>query len=325
MEEFAMKKKVILGVKIGLVAVLICAVTAGGWKLLDYHKGATDYAEAASVGFAGVDLDALKNLPAGSLEPSSSEASAFSDPDGDSDGEDPAPSAPPEESPEPDGPAPDPSEPAADPAEPNPEPQPVDEYAQALAQLDLEALRQVNPDVIGWISIPGTDVFYPIMKTDNNQHYLNYTWKNEGSSVGAIFMESTCEPDLSNFNTIIYGHQMMDGSMFGGLHQYSNFDYCLAHPSIYIVVDAGVYRYDIFSAFEVGVRDLIYRLDIEESNLQQDLIDLCLSRSVLTADHQQPELDENSRLLTLSTCTGWGYSTRWVVVAECAMRPESAE
>lgn len=309
-----MKKKVMFGVKIGLVAVLICAVTAGGWKLLDYHKGATDYAEAASLGFAGVDLDALKNLPAGSLEPSSSEAPAFSDPDG----EDAAPSAQPEESP-------DPNEPTPDPAEPTPEPQPVDEYAQALAQLDLEALRQVNPDVIGWISIPGTDVFFPIMKTDNNQHYLNYTWKNESSSVGAIFMETTCEAGLTDFNTIIYGHQMMDGSMFGGLHQYSNYDYCLAHPYIYIVVDAGVYRYDIFSAFEVSVRDLIYRLDIEESNLQQDLIDLCLSRSLLTADHQQPELDETSRLLTLSTCTGWGYSTRWVVVAECTMSPESVE
>ena len=58
--------------------------------------------------------------------------------------------------------------------------------------------------------------------------------------------------------------------------------------------------------------------------MQQELIDFCLSRSVLTEDHNAPEIDPAGNLLTLSTCTGWGYSTRWVVVAECALRPDGA-
>lgn len=299
-----MKKKVILGVKILLIAVIICSITAGGWKFLDYRKGASDYQEAASLGFAVADLEVLRG-PAHGLESSSKGETSSS---ASSSGDEQEPANQPENSPS---------------GEPEPAPQEVDEYAQALSQLDLEALRQVNPEVVGWISIPDTDVFYPIMQTGNNQHYLNYTWKNESSSVGSIFLESTCKPDLSNFNTIVYGHQMMDGSMFGGLHQYSSYDYWLAHPRIYIVVDAGVYRYDIFSAFEVSVRDLVYRLDLEESNLQQDLIDLCLSHSVLTIDHEGPDVTPDDSLLTLSTCTGWGYRTRWVVVAKCTLSPDS--
>ncbi len=310
-----MKKKALFWVKIGLLAVVIVAVTAGGWKLLDYQKGANDYQEAASLAFAGIELDSLKAPPAASTPPSqeTSATESLASPEASSSSSDNVSS--PDISSEPQD-----EEPPAG----TEDLQETDAYAQALAQLDLNALRQVNPEVVGWISIPDTDIFYPIMQTDNNQHYLNYTWKNEGSSVGAIFLEQTSKPDLSGFNTIVYGHQMMDGSMFGSLHEYSDYDYWMTHPSIYIVVDRGVYRYDIFSAFEVSVRDLIYRLDLEENQMQQELIDFCLSRSVLTEDHNAPEIDLAGNLLTLSTCTGWGYSTRWVVVAECALRPDGA-
>lgn len=201
------------------------------------------------------------------------------------------------------------------PEEPEFVPEVGDPYAIALAETDLAALREVNSDVIGWISIPNTDVSYPLLQTNDNNYYLKRTWNLTASSVGSIFLECQNAPDFSDFNTIIYGHNMRNGSMFGGLKQYKNSSYWEEHPSVYIVDDSGVHRYDIFAASEVGVRTIIYGLQITTRALKQDFIDFSLKHSVLDTGIVPTYED---RVLTLSTCTGNGYSTRWVVQAVLA-------
>ena len=186
----------------------------------------------------------------------------------------------------------------------------TDEYAAVLAETDLSALREVNGEVAGWIAIPDTEVFYPVMQAADNSYYLDHTWNREKSSVGAIFIDCEGNPDFSDFQTLIYGHQMQNGSMFGGLHRYKDDAYLREHPAIYLATDEGVQRYDIFAAFEAGVKDVIYRLDIEQEGIQQELIDYCLSRSVVDTGIV-PKADDH--IITLSTCTGRGYATRWVV------------
>ena len=91
----------------------------------------------------------------------------------------------------------------------------VDPYADALRNMDFSALREVNSDVLGWILIPGSNVSYPIVQGSDNSYYLNHTWKKTRNSVGAIFMECRNSRDLSDFNTIVYGHRMNNRSMFG--------------------------------------------------------------------------------------------------------------
>lgn len=191
-------------------------------------------------------------------------------------------------------------------------PEETDAYAAMLAELDLAALREVNDEVVGWIAIPDTEVYYPILQTSDNDYYLKHTWKKEKSSVGAVFMEYRDLPDFSGFHSMLYGHQMRDGSMFGGLHKYADEEYLREHPAIYIVTDAGVQKYDIFAAYEVGVQEVVYQRNIEEKGLQQELIDFVTARAVGDAG---AALDADSHILTLSTCTGRGYETRWVVQA----------
>ena len=93
----------------------------------------------------------------------------------------------------------------------------VDPYADALRNMDFTALREVNDDVLGWILIPNTVLSYPLVQGDDNEYYLNHTWKKWTSVVGAIFMESANSPDLSNFNTIISGQRRNNGSMVASL------------------------------------------------------------------------------------------------------------
>jgi sortase B len=187
-----------------------------------------------------------------------------------------------------------------------------DPHYDAMKEVDLTALREVNPDVIGWIRIPGTQIDYPLMQGEDNQYYLERTWKGEPNAAGSIFLEQHCSADLSDFNTIIYGHRMKNGSMFAALKYYNKMDYLQEHPYVYILDDAGLHRYEVFSAYEASVTGTTYRLAIEDDEIKQKFIDDCSGWSVIETGVEPTIRD---RMLTLSTCTGRGYETRWVVQA----------
>lgn len=191
-----------------------------------------------------------------------------------------------------------------------PEAEDIPQEVAELSAIDLDALREVNGDVLGWIAIPGTEIAYPLVQGEDNRFYLNHNWKAESNSGGSIYLECTNRRDMSDFHTIIYGHQMRNGSMFGSLKYYKDIDFWQEHPSIYIALDNGIYRYDIFSAQEAGVRSVVYRTDKVESELQEEFLQFCTENSVIDTG-LIPKGDD--RIVTLSTCTGRGYANRWVV------------
>ena len=190
--------------------------------------------------------------------------------------------------------------------------EPLPEEAAGLIGLDLEALRAYNEDVVGWITIPGTAVSYPLVQRTDNQYYLNHNWKKEYSGSGSIFLSSDASRDLTDFNTIVYGHHMLDETMFGTFKYYFRGpDYWRQHPSVYIVLDDAVYRYDIFAVEEAGIKGIVYRLDIEEKHLEEEFLQYCKNRSVYDTG-LTPGADD--RVLSLSTCTGTlSQTSRWVL------------
>lgn len=195
-----------------------------------------------------------------------------------------------------------------------PEEQPVyvDPYADALRNMDFSALREVNSDVLGWILIPNTAVSYPVVQGTDNDYYLNHTWKKWTSVVGSIFLECQNSRDLSDFNTIIYGHRMNNGSMFASLKNYKKQSWWSDHPCVYITDDSGSHKYEIFAAYEVSTEGETYRLGFRSDQEKQAFIDYCLAQSVIDTGVVPRTYD---RILTLSTCTGQGHATRWVVQA----------
>jgi len=196
-----------------------------------------------------------------------------------------------------------------------PEPEPVvycDAHAEALAKTDLSALRETNADVVGWISIPDTPVDYPLMQGEDNDYYLNHTWDRAANSVGSIFLEHQVSPVFDDFNTIIYGHRMKNNSMFGSLKYYNDMEYWQAHPSVYIVNDDGVHRYAVFAAYEAAINEITYGLEISEDSTKQRFIEHGLTSSAI---HTGVVPTKKDLVLTLVTCTGRDYSSRWVVQA----------
>lgn len=191
-----------------------------------------------------------------------------------------------------------------------------DPVMEEMAAINLAALREVNEDVVGWIRIPNTRIDYPLMQGDDNDYYLKFTWDKQYNSVGSIFLEHTNSPELTDFNTIVYGHNMRDGSMFADLRVYSLQEYWEAQPYIYIVTDAGVYRYEIFAFLNADVDSLTYSTNPNRDDTKEEFLDLSLENSWIDTGIRPAITD---RILTLSTCTGFGYSSRLVVQARLPM------
>ena len=267
-----MKRKL----RMAVIAILLVVFVGSGarvlYQLFQYEEGDKTYSEAAEL----VELPDFSQLPDFSLgEGEAGSASA-----------------------------------SAEQTQPEEVPIYVDPYADALRNMDFSALQEVNSDVLGWILVPGTNISYPVVQGSDNDYYLNHTWKKTRNSVGAIFLEWQNSRDLSDFNTIIYGHRMNNRSMFGTLSQYKNQSYFAQHPYIYITDDHGSHRYEVFAAYEVSVEGLTYQLGFSGDASKQAFLDFCAGQSVIDTGVVPTVYD---RVLTLSTCTGNGHATRWVV------------
>lgn len=197
-------------------------------------------------------------------------------------------------------------------------PAPVEEdpHLQSLEEIDLDALRQVNPDVIGWILLPDTDINYPILQGTDNDYYLNHTWMGEKNAVGSIFMEYRNQPDFTQYNTILYGHNMINGSMFSDLGRYTGASFQKDHPYVYLVTEEGPLRYEIFSAYQAQLGSTTYGLSFNQEETKKEFLIHALQNSKFDMGIA-PELTD--RILTMSTCSGTGGNTRWVVHARLKM------
>ena len=189
-----------------------------------------------------------------------------------------------------------------------------DEYMAKLADVDLSALRAVNPDVVGWIFIPGSKVNYPIVQGEDNQYYLEHTWDGQKNSAGSIFLEASNGADFKDCRSILYGHNMADMSMFAILHNYANIYYVKTFPYVYLVTDEGVLRYEIYSTYKAAVDSKTYALGLGQ-RIMASFIKMTLDESELDLGIIPAETD---RILTLSTCTG-NYENRRVVHARLVM------
>ncbi|MBQ2747761.1 MAG: class B sortase [Firmicutes bacterium] len=190
----------------------------------------------------------------------------------------------------------------------------VNPYADEFANMDFEALREVNDEVIGWINIPGTKLSYPLLQSPDNDYYLDRAWNGTKNASGSIFMECRNSFTLNDVNTIIYGHRMGNSTMFGSLAKYKDLSYWEANPIVNVSNEEGSYSYLIFAAYETDVTSDTFRIKFENKKEQQDLIDHAVENSVINTGIVP---GEGSKILTLSTCIGASVKsdTRWVVQA----------
>ncbi|RKD34887.1 class B sortase [Lacrimispora algidixylanolytica] len=103
-----------------------------------------------------------------------------------------------------------------------------------VSPIQFDALKAINPDIVGWLKIEGTSIDYPIVQTDDNETYLNMDFEGKKNASGAIFLDYESEPDFSGRHNILYGHHMKNGSMFKDIIKYKEESFFKEHQDITI-------------------------------------------------------------------------------------------
>ncbi len=169
-------------------------------------------------------------------------------------------------------------------------------------EVDFDALAKINPDIKGWIYYPVLNISYPIVQTDDNEYYLTHTFARNTNNSGAVFLDHENSSDFTDFNTLIYGHNMRDGSMFGSLKKlYQEAGLRKSKPCFYILLPNDVvYECEIFSYY-IG-HETSDAFTIPESDDQKNAyINDALRKSV---ENTGVEVTTDDRIVTLATCSG---------------------
>jgi sortase B len=178
--------------------------------------------------------------------------------------------------------------------------------------VNWDALRTINPEIVGWVMIPGTRVNYPIVQAGNNDYYLNHLFDKTPSDVGAIFLDCDSAPTIDGWNNLIYGHNLLDGSMFAELKAYRDRDFFDEHKTVLLATPAKSYRLEVVAALVCDADDKIRRFSFTDRADFDSYIEMLLSYSVLS-ELEPGTLPEN--LYCFATCTDTNYSKRTLIMA----------
>lgn len=182
-------------------------------------------------------------------------------------------------------------------------------------EIDFEALqKEVNPDIYSWILIPDTPIDYPIVQhPDDNTYYMNYNLDGSRGYPGCIYTENYNSKDWEDVNTILYGHNMRNGSMFSKLNSFADGDFFEEHPYIYLYSPDAVRVYQIFAAYEFSDLHLMAACDWNDPEVVSRFFSVISNYPGIF--DETVELNDDDNYLTLSTCRRYKQSKRFLVQA----------
>ncbi|MGI6006246.1 MAG: class B sortase [Ruminococcus sp.] len=169
--------------------------------------------------------------------------------------------------------------------------------------VDFSSLQALNQDIYGWIQIPGTGVDYPIVQSGtDDSYYLNHTVEGTEGLPGAIYTESYNGKDFFDGNTVIYGHNMRDGTMFGGLSAYADALYMAEHSEVVIYTPEHKFTYQIFAAVTYDNRHILHTYDCNDRMQLQAFLNSLRQEGIQACWNDQLQVTGEDRIITLSTC-----------------------
>ena len=183
--------------------------------------------------------------------------------------------------------------------------------------LSFDELTEKNPDIYAWIYIPGTAVDYPVCQSSEDEYedfYLDHNIYRQYQFSGTIYSQKMNSRDFDDPVTVLYGHNMLNGSMFASLHNFENEQFFNDYNTIFVFTKDSLLTYLVYSAYTYDDRHLLYSYHMEFEDSFRDYLDSTLNPHTYEGIVREGvELDTDSRILTLSTCTNGGGNTRYLV------------
>lgn len=169
--------------------------------------------------------------------------------------------------------------------------------------VDLAALQKENKEAVAWIRFDEMDLSYPVMYSGDNEKYLHRDLDGKDSKAGSLFIDAKNNPDFSDRDTIIYGHNMKNLSMFGRLKKYKKDGFYEDNQYFTIYTTQKAYRYHIFSYFDIDETNDFFFTSYESEDAMASLISTMKKKSYMNTG---VEVSKDDKVVTLSTCSAEG-------------------
>lgn len=182
--------------------------------------------------------------------------------------------------------------------------------------IDFDTLKELNNDIYAWIYIPNTEINYPVLQhPEDDSYYLNHNLDGQKGYPGCIYSEKYNAIDFSDPVTILYGHNMNNGTMFGDLHRYEDTHFLNENYHISIYTSTQFFEYEIVLIAEYDNIHILKNFDFLDKEGKTLFLKSVLNESqkVLT---KNLDLDSTSQLLVLSTCLNTNSSKRLLIIAQ---------
>lgn len=174
-----------------------------------------------------------------------------------------------------------------------------DSQIPVYLDIDYEGLKSVNEDFVSWIYYEPVELSYPIVQGTDNDYYVDYTFEKKENGAGAIFMDFRNTPDYSDYNTIIYGHNMKNGTMFAAVKDLlDDPETVKENPYFYIFTENKSYMYEILALYPTDANSQVYDLIEDEAAQKKNLAYITENATILT----EKQITSSDKIVTLSTC-----------------------
>lgn len=193
----------------------------------------------------------------------------------------------------------------------------VEEEPKEVIPIDFASLKQTNEEIYAWITIPDTNINYPVLQSGvSNAYYLDHAFDGNEGIMGAIFTENFNTMDFSDYLTVLYGHIMKDNTMFTDLHKFEDPEFFNTHDTFTIYTETEKKTYKIFAAVEYDNRHIMFTYNKDNPDDRKAFLEsLRESRNLKNNYRDDVEINENSKIVALSTCVRWKPDKRFVVGA----------
>lgn len=178
------------------------------------------------------------------------------------------------------------------------------------AAIDFDRLYEVSEDAVAWLYAPNGAINYVVAQAEDNDYYLHRLLNGEETNGGTLFADFRNSAGFSDWNTVIYGHNMKNGTMFASLLDYRNPDYYEEHPAMYLYTPGHRYRLELIAGYTTNVSDLIYSVPATKEERDEILEHAYKVSSFVSGIIAGAE----DKLVTLSTCSYDYDDARYVVI-----------
>ena len=178
--------------------------------------------------------------------------------------------------------------------------------------IDIDKLKNEYDEAIGYIEIPNTNISYPIMQGEDNNYYLKHLPNGDSNKIGSIFIDYR-NNEFNDQNTIIYGHNFNNGTMFSDLLNYKADDFYKNHSKYAIYVSDRKMEVEIFGVYVLDVTKEKIPINFETLDVFNDYIDKIMENNLIKSNF---EINENDRLVSLCTCANGSWKNRLIVVGK---------